>query len=68
MCTCVCFIDGSIILSMVKECVTNAAKELGYPEMKPEQLEVAASFIEAEMFFQFCLLALARVYVTLACH
>ena len=35
----------------VKECVTDAAKELGYPEMKPEQLEVAASFIEGRDVF-----------------
>ena len=34
----------------VKECVTNAAKELGYTEMKPEQLEVVATFID----FAFC--------------
>ena len=44
------------------ECVTDAARELGYPEMKvmkPEQLEVAANFIEGrDVFtFQFCLLA-----------
>ena len=33
-------------MERVKECVTDAAKELGYPEMKPKQLEVAATFIE----------------------
>ena len=39
---------------MVTECVTDAAKELGYPEMKPEQLEVAATFIEGrDIFFSF---------------
>ena len=27
----------------VNECVTDAGKELGYPEMKPEQFEVAAT-------------------------
>ena len=36
-------------------CVTDAAKELGnlgYPEMKPEQLEVAATLIEGrDVFF-----------------
>ena len=48
-----------------ESCVTDAAKD---PEMKPEQLEVADNFIEGRyVFFQFCLLALARVYVTLAC-
>ena len=40
------------ILSLVKECITDVAKELGYPEMKPEQLEVAATFIEGrDVFF-----------------
>ena len=29
----------------LSEWVTEAAKELGYPEMKPEQLQVAATFI-----------------------
>ena len=38
-------------MERVKECVTDAAKELGYPEMKPEQLEVAASFIEGRDVF-----------------
>ena len=35
----------------VKECVTDAGKELGYPKMKPEQLEVAATFIEGRDVF-----------------
>ena len=53
------------------ECVTDAAKELGYPwpEVKPEQLEVAANFIEGrDVFYSsaYCS-ALARFYVTLAC-
>ena len=35
------------------ECITDAAKELDYPEMKPEQLEVAATFIEGrDVFFR----------------
>ena len=38
-------------MERVKECVTDAAKELGYPEMKPEQLEAAASFIEGRDVF-----------------
>ena len=38
-------------MERVKECVTDAAKKLGYPEMKPEQLEVAASFIEGRDVF-----------------
>ncbi|KAL5518026.1 hypothetical protein EMCRGX_G003692 [Ephydatia muelleri] len=38
-------------MERVKECVTDAAKKLGYPEMKLEQLEVAASFIEGRDVF-----------------
>ena len=35
----------------VKEFVTDATKDLGYPEMKPELLEVAATFIEGRDVF-----------------
>ena len=39
-------------MERVKECVTDAVKrELGYPEMKPEQLEVAVTFIEGRDVF-----------------
>ena len=38
-------------MERVKECITDVAKELGYPEMKPEQLEVAATFIEGRDVF-----------------
>ena len=33
------------------ECVIDPAKELGYPEMKLEQREVAATFIEGKDVF-----------------
>ena len=35
----------------MERCVTDAAKELGYPEMKPEQLEVAATLIAGRNVF-----------------
>ena len=37
-------------MERVKECITDAAKGLAYPEMKPEQFEVAATFIEGRDF------------------
>ena len=39
------------MLGLELECVTDAPKELGYPEMKPEQLEVAATLIEGRNVF-----------------
>ena len=39
-----------MIMERVKECVIDAA-ELGYPEMKLEQLEVAATCIEGRDVF-----------------
>ena len=42
------------------ESVTDAARELGilgYPEMKPEQLEVAATFIEGSCRYIFSVLS-----------
>ena len=41
-----CILLFCTVMERVKECVTDAVKELGYPEMKLEQLEVAAIFIE----------------------
>ena len=32
-----------------RETVMEAAKELGYPAMKPEQVDVAVTFVEEEM-------------------
>ena len=37
--------------SFVCECITEAAKELGYPAMKPEQLDVTTAFIEGRDVF-----------------
>ena len=37
--------------SFVCECITEAAKELGYPAMKPEQLDVTTAFIEGRNVF-----------------
>ena len=51
--------------SLVSDCVTEAAKELGYPVMKPEQLDVTMAFVEDLQFFQ---LALERVCATPACQ
>ena len=36
---------------IVRECITEAAKELGYLVMKPEQLDVAVAFIEGRDVF-----------------
>ena len=41
--------------SIVSDYVTEVAKELGYPFMKPEQLDV---LLKAEMYLQFFQLAL----------
>ena len=37
--------------SFVCECIIEAARELGYPAMKPEQLDVTKAFIEGRDVF-----------------
>ena len=52
-------------MERVKECVTDAAKrELGYPETKPEQLEVAATFIEGR---DIAVLPIGYIHTSHAC-
>lgn len=44
----------------VTRSITEAAKELGYPLMKPEQLDITVAFVEGRNVFVFYLPAMER--------
>ena len=51
----------------VTRSITEAARELGYPITKPEQLDITVAFVEGEMYSVFYLLAIERAYATRVC-
>ena len=65
-----CIID-TIYVCMeitVVQCVTEAAMELGYSSMKPEQVEVAVVLIEGRDVFAILPTGLVKATVMLACQ
>ena len=53
----------------IKEIVSEAGKELGYPSMKAEQLDVVVAFLEGrDVFAILPPRALEKVFVMLVCQ
>ena len=52
----------------VLQCVIEAAMELGYSSMKPEQVEVAVALIEGRTYLLFYPRVLVKASVMLACQ
>ncbi len=52
----------------ISRIVAEAARELGYPILKPEQLDITVTFVEGrDVFIVFYQLAMERACVTAFC-
>ena len=57
--------QGAWLVTEVREAVTDAAMELAYPDLKPEQLEIVETFVKRRDVF--AVLLTGRVSVSVVC-